>query len=421
MYKRIRICFLLATSAAIILCACGQPATGPAGAAPTAPPVPTGTPKLSYNADILPQIPEEADRPISPLNQSFIVAVSGAELRSVPSSDPSKTLDRLTQGETVTCLEESGGYLKIQRETGEEGWCHSWFLDMEDTALDSKRDDQLLALMKKRETFIPLEDNPVYYCIASALNCRAEPSASSELLCRVSAGEPLTVCGIDGDFYLVQLAGGRYCYCSVNWLSLSSEFAVCPGGADLRVVVPTARCQLLYADDNNNAGKKLYAAIPILEETTAKKLLEASRRFWQDGYALIIYDAYRSETAQYELYSAVKDSRFIQDPAESLSLHQRGRAVDLSLLDLKTGEELEMPCAVNSFTAQAMRTNKALWSKTAETNVAYMTRVLKSAGFESSMLEWWHFEYTGEGGDLSPDLDLDTLQILPVTAYEAPD
>ena len=411
---------LVSTSLAVSLCGCGDTVYDGSSAVPTPPPVPTGTPRLSYNADILPQIPDQAPRAISPINQSFVVAIAGAEYRSEPTSDTSKALGSLNVGEKLVCLDQNGSYLKIRRESGEEGWCHSWYMDLEDQELDAKRDEQILSSQMKSETFIPLNGRPAYYCIASALNCRAEPSPTSELLYRITAGDEVTLCGIDGDFYLVELGNDRSCYCSVNWLSSSPEFAVCPGGKDLRVYIPTAQNKLLYADQNNPAGKKLYPAIPVLEEMAASKLLEASQRFWKDGYAIIVYDAYRPAAAQSELYDAVQDTRFIEDPAKGLSLHQRGRAVDISLFDLKTGEPLEMPSVVHSFTAQAMRTNQALWTKTAETNVAYLTKIMQSVGFDSSMSEWWHFEYTGDGGNLPSDLDLNSLQLMPVTAYEAP-
>lgn len=404
----------------VFLCSCGESILSPSGAIPTAPPVPTGTPKLSYNADILPQIPDATAAPASPVDQPFLVAVAGAQLRSEPSFDEENILEMLTAGERVICLEENGDYLKIRRENGEEGWCHAWYLDAEDPALDAERDARLRSSLYERESFIALAENPTYYCIASSLNCRAAPDASSALLYRVYAGDALRLCGIDGDFYLVQLDNGRLCYCSVNWLSSSDSFAVCPGGVDLRVYIPMARFHLLYASSENFAREAFYPAIPLLEKETASKLLEASRLFWRDGYGLVIYDAYRPTSVQSTLYALVQDTRFIQNPANGLSYHQRGRAVDISLFDLKTGEELEMPTAVHSFTTQATRTNQALWTKTAEKNVDYLTRIMRSVGFDPNMTEWWHFEYTEDGGNLTPDLDLNALQILPVSQYESP-
>ena len=418
--RRQRLCLIWLLSLAFVFSGCTAAQNGSSASAPTPPPVPGSTPKLTYNENILPQIPDGSETPTSPVGQTFLVGAAGASYRTEPVFREENILNYLAVGSKVTCLEEQGDYLRVRTDEGEEGWCHSWYLDAEDRSLDAERDARYLSDRLASESFIPINGEPVIYCIAAVLNCRAEADVSSALLYQVHAGEELRVYGRDGEFYLVRLEDGRVCYCSVDWLSYSPSFAVCPGGVDLRVFIPTAQIRMLYASSNNATGEALYPAIPLLERTTAEKLLDASRIFQQDGFALLVCDAYRPMTAQSKLYSVVQDTRFIQDPASGPSLHQRGRAVDISLIDLKTGREIEMPTSMHSFTTQASRINQALWSKTAEKNVAYMTRVMSSVGFEMNTAEWWHFEYTGEGGYLDADIDLSALQILPVSQYEPP-
>ncbi len=187
------------------------------------------------------------------------------------------------------------------------------------------------------------------------------------------------------------------------WIYLEEIHAV-----DLQSYLPNARFNLLFASDQNITGRALYEARPILEEKTAKKLLAAAEKFAEDGYGIVIYDAYRPMSAQWELWEIVRDAKYIADPNDWGSWHQRGRAVDISLYDLETGEELEMPTPMHTFDAKASRFGdcRKQWTEAAKENSDYMTRVMLSCGFETISTEWWHFQYTGRSYSLPTDLDL---------------
>ena len=135
----------------------------------------------------------------------------------------------------------------------------------------------------------------------------------------------------------------------------------------LRVFLPEAEFDLLFASCNNITGKAMYPAIPILEQGTAEMLFKAYQRFLEDGYAIKIYDAYRPLSAQIKLFDIVQDLRFIADPSKGYSWHQRGRAVDMSLIDLSTGKELVMPTPMHTFSMEAARTKAASGRKKRET------------------------------------------------------
>ena len=89
----------------------------------------------------------------------------------------------------------------------------------------------------------------------------------------------------------------------------------------------------------------------------------------------------------------------------------------MSLINLATGEELEMPTPMHTFSLDAARTHSGSWSEEARKNVEYMTSVMESVGFGTIETEWWHFEYTGQGGLMDTDIDLSTLTYRPVSEY----
>jgi D-alanyl-D-alanine dipeptidase len=69
---------------------------------------------------------------------------------------------------------------------------------------------------------------------------------------------------------------------------------------------------------------------------------------------LIIHDGYRPWYVTKIFWDATPDDKkiFVADPAEG-SKHNCGCAVDLSLYDLKTGEEVKMPSGYDEMTNRA--------------------------------------------------------------------
>ena len=135
-------------------------------------------------------------------------------------------------------------------------------------------------------------------------------------------------------------------------------------------------------------------------------LYEAYKIFDADGYRLKIYDAYRPFTAQVELWNIVQNTAYIANPNKGGSWHQRGRAVDISLVDKATGVELEMPSPMHTFDSASCRYNHSRWSEEAQANSDYLTSVMTSVGFGTITTEWWHFENTKPGNMLPNNIDL---------------
>ena len=148
---------------------------------------------------------------------------------------------------------------------------------------------------------------------------------------------------------------------------------------------------LHYAKDTNFTGKKIYPSETcLLQKDTLRKLINANNEFKQYGYRLKIWDAYRPYDVQKHLWSIVSDSRFIANPYYHGSRHNRGAAVDITLVDGQ-GHELEMPTGFDNFTTASYR-NSTSMSSTAKKNMDLLTSVMVKHGFKTIETEWWHFD-----------------------------
>jgi D-alanyl-D-alanine dipeptidase len=160
---------------------------------------------------------------------------------------------------------------------------------------------------------------------------------------------------------------------------------------------------LRYSTTNNFTGKKIYPVDTcLLQKGTLDKLINANNEFKKLGYRIKIWDAYRPASVQVHLWNLVKDTRFIASPYASGSRHNRGAAVDITLVD-STGKELEMPTGFDEFNTSAYRTNTNI-SDAAKKNLELLTSVMEKNGFDRIETEWWH--YDDSEADNYPILDI---------------
>jgi D-alanyl-D-alanine dipeptidase len=147
---------------------------------------------------------------------------------------------------------------------------------------------------------------------------------------------------------------------------------------------------LRYATSDNFTDTVLYPiSICLLREETAQKLIKAEARFEALGYRIKIWDAYRPLSVQQIMYDATEDKAYIANP-ENGSRHNRGAAVDITLVDAEDNE-LEMPSGFDDFSINAHRDNPDM-PETAKKNMDVLTSVMTECGFTSINSEWWHFD-----------------------------
>ena len=286
-------------------------------------------------------------------------------------------------------------------------------------ALNAQQDDVLsdpaaLALLETDNA--EAEECPVYTCIVSVTNAYPGPEHNVRLVGRISGGTQVEVISAENGFLCFKYGEGT-AYAVSEDFAEGIWYASYPNAVDLRWYIPDAEFDILFASSRNITGHAMYPAIPLLGEKTAEKLKEAADIFRDDGYALKIYDAYRPRSAQVQLYDIVEDTRYIANPSAGGSYHQLGRAVDMSLIEIETGKELEMPTPMHTFSTEASRTNSARWTEAARKNVEYMTSVMQSVGFGIISTEWWHFEYLGPAINLSSEIDYSAIKYGEVENY----
>jgi D-alanyl-D-alanine dipeptidase len=158
----------------------------------------------------------------------------------------------------------------------------------------------------------------------------------------------------------------------------------------LDIYVPEVRVDLMYAGNNNIYGERLYdSKLAFLRRGTAEKLRKAQEEFALQGYTLKIWDAYRPPEVQFKLWQAMPDARFVINPHQGYSLHSRGVALDVTLVD-KNGNELLMPTGFDNFTTLADRDYKDI-EETEAANARLLEEIMAKHGFRSIFYEWWHF------------------------------
>ena len=111
------------------------------------------------------------------------------------------------------------------------------------------------------------------------------------------------------------------------------------------------------------------------------------------GYGLLVFDGYRPwrVTKLFWDVTPAEKREFVADPAKG-SKHNRGCAVDLSMYDLGTGREVEMPSAYDEMTPRAYP-DYAGGPAEARQRRDLLRRVMEAEGFTVEPNEWWHFNY----------------------------
>lgn len=160
---------------------------------------------------------------------------------------------------------------------------------------------------------------------------------------------------------------------------------------EVKKVIPNIVLDIRYATTNNFTGQKLYEHDrTFLRRAVAEHLSAAQREFNKMGLGLKIYDAYRPLSVQRKMWAIYPHEGYVANPAKG-SRHNRGAAVDVTLVDLRTGKELPMPSGYDEFSERAHR-NYTGASADELRNRELLERVMEKHGFKGLFTEWWHFD-----------------------------
>ncbi|HET6761490.1 MAG TPA: M15 family metallopeptidase [Gemmatimonadaceae bacterium] len=167
--------------------------------------------------------------------------------------------------------------------------------------------------------------------------------------------------------------------------------------ADVRSLDSTIVVDLRYATSNNFTGAPLpgYSAKrAYLRREAAAALARVQRALAREGLGIKVFDAYRpvrATLAMVEWTKRVSRPDLLRDGyIATRSRHNLGLAIDLTLIDLASGRELEMGTPFDTFSAAAHTANAS--GQTAA-NRQLLKAAMEREGFVNYEQEWWHFSF----------------------------
>jgi D-alanyl-D-alanine dipeptidase len=160
---------------------------------------------------------------------------------------------------------------------------------------------------------------------------------------------------------------------------------------DLKIKVPGIVLDLRYSGTNNFMHSNLYGTVSTtyLRKPAASALVKVQAALRQKGLGLKIFDAYRPYSVTEKMWEPVKDDRYAADPKKG-SGHNRGVAVDLTIIRLKTGQELEMGTGFDNFSDTAHHDFQNLPALVLQ-NRLLLKNLMEVNGFKALDTEWWHY------------------------------
>jgi D-alanyl-D-alanine dipeptidase len=178
---------------------------------------------------------------------------------------------------------------------------------------------------------------------------------------------------------------------------------------NLEKFVPGLAMDIRYATTNNFMHEKMYnMARAYARKPVAEALQKIQAELKPQGLGIKMFDAYRPYKATVKFYETYHDTTYVASPYRG-SRHNRGCALDLTVIDLKTGKELEMPTEYDSFKKEA-------WPSTPvkdpliRKNRQLLIDVMQKYGFKVNGSEWWHYDFNGWKKYEVMDIDFEELE-----------
>ena len=150
----------------------------------------------------------------------------------------------------------------------------------------------------------------------------------------------------------------------------------------------------------------------LLTIEAARALKAVSSEIVVQGYRLKVFDAYRPVSAvkhfvlwgiedqdlrmkPYFYPELEKQELFVKGYIAKQSSHSRGSTVDLTLLDMRTGKELDMGGPFDLFSEVSHPDYRGI-TEEQYANRMLLRRAMLRAGFRPIACEWWHFTLENE-------------------------
>ncbi len=172
--------------------------------------------------------------------------------------------------------------------------------------------------------------------------------------------------------------------------------------ADVAALDSTIRIDIRYATANNFTKSKIYdCPACYLRPEAAAALVKAQKALKKQGFGFKMFDCYRPRPYQQRLWDKVPNPNYVTPPQKG-SMHSRGAAVDLTLVD-SNGKELDMGTEYDFFGPEAHTDFLKLPPKVLE-NRKRLKDALEAVGFAGIRTEWWHFSFKKGKYDLASEV-----------------
>ena len=181
-------------------------------------------------------------------------------------------------------------------------------------------------------------------------------------------------------------------------------------------VIPDILLDIRYYSTYNFIGTRIDGyeqSCALMTQKAALALLEVSSEAMSKGFRLMVYDAYRPQTAVNHF------SRWADDPPDirmkpyfypqleknrlfdlgfilRKSAHSRGSAVDLTLFDMKLGRKMDMGSNFDFFGQRSRSDYVGNLTSQQQDNRHFLRDLMLRHGFAPLREEWWHFSLLDE-------------------------
>lgn len=193
-------------------------------------------------------------------------------------------------------------------------------------------------------------------------------------------------------------------------------FAQLPKGfVYVKQEIPDIQLELRYCLGNNFVGETIDGylnEVCILSTQATNALKKVQEELKTKQLSLKIFDAYRPQRAvnhfmdwarnvndtlkKQEYYPDVeKKNLFKEEYISTRSRHSSGSTLDVTLVDLKTGKELDMGTSYDFFGPQSWIYYNRL-TEEQKANRLLLQSMMRKHGFRQYPQEWWHFTLRGE-------------------------
>ena len=179
--------------------------------------------------------------------------------------------------------------------------------------------------------------------------------------------------------------------------------------------IPNIVQEIRYYSTYNFIGERIDGyeePCALLTKEAARALKGVSNELIVRGYRLKVFDAYRPACAvrrfvlwgiedtdirmkEYFYPELEKQELFAKGYIAKQSSHSRGSAIDLTLLDMKTGKEVDMGSPFDLFGEVSHPDHRGITNEQYENRMILQSAMIRG-GFEPLGCEWWHFRLKDE-------------------------